>query len=106
MRTFQEVVAAFETLEENELTYWIEERWILPAQEGGSYVFSDLDFARVTLIQEMRTDLDVDAEAIPLVLSLLDQAYSMREQVRALMRAIDAQPEETRKAIEAFLKDV
>jgi chaperone modulatory protein CbpM len=106
MRTFQEVVAAFETLDETELTYWIEERWILPAQEGGSYVFSDLDFARVTLIQEMRTDLDVDAEAIPLVLSLLDQAYSMREQVRALMRAIDAQPEETRKAIEAFLKDV
>ena len=105
MRTFQEVVAAFETLDATELQHWIEERWILPAQEGGSYVFSDLDFARVTLIQEMRTDLDVDAEAIPLVLSLLDQAYSMREQVRALMRAIDAQPEETRKAIEAFLKE-
>ncbi len=87
-------------------TYWIEERWILPAQEGGSYVFSEVDFARVTLIQEMRTDLGVDAEAIPLVLSLLDQAYAMREQVRVLMRAIEAQPEETRKAIEAFLKDV
>jgi chaperone modulatory protein CbpM len=106
MRTFQEVVAAFETLDATELQHWIEEHWILPAREGETYVFSEVDVARVTLIQEMRSDLGVGAEAIPLVLSLLDQAYAMREQVRALTRAIEAQPDETRKAIEAFLKDV
>jgi chaperone modulatory protein CbpM len=106
MKTFQEVVAAIDTLNADELIHWIEEEWILPAREGESYVFSDVDVARVTLVHEMRSDLGVGSEAIPLVLSLLDQAYSMRDRLRALKRAIEAQPEETRKAIEAYLREI
>jgi chaperone modulatory protein CbpM len=105
MKTFQEVVAAFDALDADELTLWIEEKWILPAEESGAYVFSEVDFARVTLVHELRHDLGLQTEAVPLMLSLLDQVYGMRDRMRALMRAIEAQPEETRKAIEAYLRE-
>ena len=105
MKTFEEVIAAFDALGPDELNLWIEERWILPTEESGSYVFSDVDFARVTLVHELRYDMGLQTEAVPLMLSLLDQVYGMRDRMRTLMRAIDAQPEETRKAIEAYLRD-
>ena len=105
MRTFKDVIAAFDRLDDAVLTHWIEEEWILPAREKNVYVFSDVDFARVTLIHELHFDLGIDDEVIPMMLSLLDQVYAMRGRMRALMRAIEAQPEETRKAIEAYLKD-
>ena len=105
MKTFEEVIAAFDALDADELSLWIEERWILPTEESGGYVFSDVDFARVTLVHELRYDMGLQTEAVPLMLSLLDQVYSMRDRMRTLMRAIDAQPEETRKAIEAYLRD-
>jgi chaperone modulatory protein CbpM len=105
MRTFQDVVAAFDRLDDVVLTHWIEEQWILPARQEDVYVFSDVDFARVTLIHEMRFDLEIEDDVIAMMLSLLDQVYGMRGRMRALRRAIEAQPEETRKAIEAYLKD-
>ena len=105
MKTFQEVIAAFDALDADELTLWIEEKWILPAQESGSYVFSEVDVARVTLVHELRYDMGLQKEAVPLMLSLLDQVYGMRDRMRTLMRAIEAQPEETRDAIKAYLRD-
>ena len=105
MKTFQEVIAAFDALDADELNLWIEEKWILPAQESGSYVFSEVDFARVTLVHELRHDLGLQSEAVPLMLSLLDQVYDMRDRMWSLMRAIEAQPEETRDAIKAFLRE-
>lgn len=105
MRTFEDVIAAFDRLDEAVLTHWIEEQWILPVRQEDVYIFSDVDFARVTLIHELRFDLGIEEDIIPMMLSMLDQVYGMRNRMRALLRAIEAQPEETRKAIEAYLKD-
>lgn len=105
MMTFEEVLAAFDALDANELNLWIEEHWILPARQDDVYVFSDVDVARLTLIHEMRFDLGLQTEAVPLMLSLLDQVYGMRSRMRSLMRAIEAQPEETRSAIENYLRE-
>jgi hypothetical protein len=70
--TFQQVVMEME-VSEGEVTRWIEQSWVLPVEEDGKLLFDDIDRARIQLIVELRRDLEVNEEAIPVVLRLLDQ---------------------------------
>ena len=67
-----------------ELERWVDERLLVP-EAGG---FAEADLARARLIVELRRDFALDEEALPLVLSLLDQVYALRRQVRALCDAL------------------
>ena len=51
------------------------------------------------LICDLRHDLAVEEETIPLVLSLLDQIYGLRRQMNALTAALRQQPDDVRNAI-------
>ncbi|MCX7370856.1 MAG: hypothetical protein NTW56_00190, partial [Alphaproteobacteria bacterium] len=55
--------------------------------------------ARLTLLVELHVTLELDEEAIPLVLSLLDQLYDARRALRALTAAIEEQPEPVLRAV-------
>jgi chaperone modulatory protein CbpM len=103
MMALEQVLAAVERVDRRDLTIWIERRWVRPRHEGGGYLFSDLDVARVTLICDMRHDMAIDDEAMPVVLGLLDQVYAMRTRLRHLVDAVAAQPEEVRLAVAAEL---
>ena len=39
-------------VEREELTLWIERRWVLPLASDGDYLFSEADLARVQMIAE------------------------------------------------------
>jgi chaperone modulatory protein CbpM len=83
-----------------ELSHWIELGWIAPERPADAEpAFSDLDVARICLICDLRRDLEVEEETMPLVLSLLDQVYALRRQINALTGAIREQPEDVRRAI-------
>ena len=99
------VVALFRDLPEPELTGWIERGWVLPDTVEAGWVFHDIDVARVRLIHDLRRDLAVDEDLMPLVLSLLDQVYDLRGRLRAVLRAVEAQPEPVRAAIKAAMVD-
>jgi chaperone modulatory protein CbpM len=86
-----------------DLSLWIERRWILPMRDDGDYVFADADLARLGMIVELRRDLGVDDEAMPVVLGLLDQLHGLRRRVRRLMAAIDTLPAEQQDAVLKFL---
>ncbi|MCQ8277109.1 chaperone modulator CbpM [Acetobacteraceae bacterium KSS8] len=70
-----------------DLEEWVARRWLRPDGEPGAWLFRPIDEARVRLIVELRYDLHIDDEALPLVLSLLDQLYAER---RHLGRVRDA----------------
>jgi chaperone modulatory protein CbpM len=53
----------------------------------------------VRLIRELRYDLAIDEEALPVVLQLLDQVYALRRRLRATYQAIETQPPDIRKAL-------
>jgi len=93
-------------LDRVELERWIENRWILPDEEGGRWLFHEVDIARVELILEIRSEFAVDDEAMALVLGLLDQLYSLRRQMRRLCDALEHQPQEIRDAIHQALPKV
>jgi chaperone modulatory protein CbpM len=104
-RTLAEVVEATE-IAEGDIVAWVEQRWVLPVEEEGRWMFDDSDVARVSLIAELRDDLDVNDEAMPVVLRLLDQVYSLRAALNEVQEAVQSLPEEHRAALESRLREV
>lgn len=84
-----EVTALFSDLTQVELVHWVEQGWVVPDpdEEGAAFVFREIDVARVRLIHDLRRDMDVGEDTIPLVLSLLDQIYELRSQLKEALRA-------------------
>ena len=103
MIAFEELLLHLRGLERRELTRWVENRWVLPERNGETWVFHEVDVARVELILEIRRDFAVDDEALPVVLGLLDQVYSLRRQMRRLCDAVATQPPEVQAAIRRAL---
>ena len=73
---------------EAEITRWVELTWLRPDGSPGGWMFQEVDVARVRLIAELR-GLQMDDEAMPVVLSLLDQLYAARRRMRLLQQAVD-----------------
>ncbi len=100
MLTIEQVVAEIE-VDHGEIVSWIERRWVLPSEAEDGYLFDEADLARVRLIAELRRDLEVGEEAMPLVLRLLDQIYTLRRALSELQGAVKALPDDARAAVEA-----
>lgn len=103
MMTFDAVIRLMGGLGSDELRRWIAERWVRPESRTEGYVFHEVDVARVQLIRELRYDLAIDEEALPVVLHLLDQVYALRRRLRQVHDAIESQPDEIRAALLARL---
>ena len=103
--SFEQVVAEIE-VGRDELQAWIERSWVLPVSREGAYLFDDADLARARLIVELHRDLEVDEAAMPVVLRLLDQVYSLRKALEDLNQAIKALPQDARDQLRAELEKV
>ncbi|MEE8534407.1 MAG: chaperone modulator CbpM [Kiloniellales bacterium] len=103
LATFEQVLVEIE-VESADLTAWVEQNWVLPVVEDGRFLFDTADVARVRLIAELSRDMGVNEEAMPIVLRLLDQIYSLRRALSDLNQAIKALPEAARDQLEADLR--
>jgi chaperone modulatory protein CbpM len=100
MTPLERILAQFPDLDSVELTSWIERRWVQPeASESGGWEFHEIDVARVHLIYDLRRDIGVAEETLPVVLSLVDQLYAMRRSLKSLHRALEGQPPDIRQAL-------
>jgi chaperone modulatory protein CbpM len=93
------VLALFSDVQAAELTEWVERGWVQPESGDGDWIFQEVDVARVRLIHDLRRDLDVTEDALPLVLSLLDQVYDLRATIHCVMRALETQSREVQEAV-------
>jgi chaperone modulatory protein CbpM len=103
LTTIEQVSAEIE-VSQGEVTAWIEQRWVLPLEEDGRYLFDEADRARLKLIAELRRDMEVGDEAMPLILRLLDQIYTLRRALGELEDVIKTLPGEMRAEIEGRLR--
>jgi len=101
---FDEILVTLE-IGASELSTWIDQHWVLPVEEGGDFYFDETDIARVRLIAELRNDLGVNEDAIPVVLRLLDQVYSLRRALTELNHAIQELPESAQAQLRDYLSD-
>jgi chaperone modulatory protein CbpM len=82
------------------LALWVERRWVRAERDpDGAWRLTEMDVARVRLLVELRITMEVTEDLIPMVLSLVDQLYDARRTVRALLAALDEQPEGVRRAV-------
>lgn len=104
MMTFQEVLVAF-AIERFELVTWIEQAWVRPLRQGDDWHFDDLDVARLQLICELKRELAVNDDAVPLVLELLDQLYATRATLARVRAALDRMTEPAAAELLALLDE-
>jgi chaperone modulatory protein CbpM len=88
MITIDGLIAEIGQVERADLERWISEGWVRPQGEPNAYRFVEIDVARVRLICTLRVDMEVNDAALPVVLSLLDQLYDTRRQMRELIDRI------------------
>ena len=106
MTRLEDLVAAIAALTRADLELWIGEALVSPQREGGAVVFSDMDCARVRLMCTLRYELEIDHDALAVVMSLTDQLYDTRRKLRALSAAVARQDAAVRDAILAALPPV
>lgn len=97
--TEQAVVAHIERLTLRELRIWVREGWVRPAQGAGGPVFDDLDVARIRLLCDLRKDMAVPSDVLPVILTLIDHLSRTRRELRQVTQAVNAQPDDIREAI-------
>jgi chaperone modulatory protein CbpM len=84
MITLDILCARFTSLNPDDLRRWIAEGHVRTDRAADDLVFTEIDVERVRLILELRDLMQVNDEALPIVLSLLDQIYELRRRMRAL----------------------
>lgn len=103
-RRTEEVLATCRRISSAQLTVLVERHWLRPRHEGNGFVFSEADVARLELICDLREDLALDDEAMPVVLSLLDTVYALRRRLRVLAEAIADLPPDARYLLQDELR--
>ena len=103
MMRVDDLVAAISALQRGDLDAWIREELVRPRNEAGTLLFTEMECARVRLICTLHYELEIDAETLPVVLSLVDQLYDTRQRLLSLTAAVAAQDEPVRAMIVAAL---
>ena len=101
-----EVLASIEGLTLERLTLCVSEALIQPLRDERGQLFDALDLARIRLIVELREELEVNDEAIPIILSLIDQMHGLKRQLVLLDKAICDEQVEVRNSIDSRLRDM
>jgi chaperone modulatory protein CbpM len=103
MISLEDLLHRHRGLDRRELVAWVENRWVLPERDDHTWIFHEVDVARVELILEIRKEFAIEDEAVSLVLGLLDQVYDLRRQLGRLCDALAAQPPEIQTAVKRAL---
>lgn len=103
MMRVDEIVEQIDALQRSDLDAWIGEALVSPQDDGGTLVFSEMECARIRLICTLRYELEIDADTLPVILSLVDQLYQTRQHLLSLSAAVAAQDKAVQAAILAAI---
>lgn len=106
MIALREIVAEHHGLSEDQVRRWVTAEWVVATQEDGDLVFSEREAARLRLLRDMTADIGIEEDTLPVILSLLDQVYDLRTQLRCMSAAIRRQPEQVRAAIRETIAEI
>jgi len=98
-----DLVAATDGPQPDDLDRWIAAALVTPLQDADDVVFTDPDQARVQLLCALHYRLEIEDDTLPVVLSLIDQLYQTRAQLRALAAAVAAQDAGVQRGIVSAL---
>lgn len=100
-----EVLSVITSVSDVQLRVWVSKDWVKPARDGTAPVFNEADVARVRLLDTLINQLELDHEATPIILSLIDQIHDLRTQMRYMSQVIEGQPDDIRRTIISLMAD-
>ena len=103
MKKETDVLVMIERVSVERLRSWVDEDLVRPTRTGEEPHFNDADIARIRLIDTLIHDMEVGEEAVPIILSLIDQIHDMRLRMRCVADAIDAQPDDVKSTLRKLL---
>lgn len=102
--TEQMVLARIRRLTRRDLRRWTDEGWVRPAMGAAGPIFDEIDVARLRLLCDLRKDMALPADTLPVVLTLIDRLHETRRELRLLIEALADQPENVRGAVVSRLR--
>jgi len=105
MMDIKQAILLLDNIDEQLIKDFIENEWVKPLTKQGTYYFDDIDLARITLINDLLSNMQVNSESVDIILSLLDQVYGLREQFRKVTKAIEKQPRSIQAEIFSILHE-
>jgi chaperone modulatory protein CbpM len=86
-------------VDRSDLEIWIERVWVRPARVEHEWHFGEQDIARIELICDLMHDLNLQADAVDIILPLVDQIYDLRRSLRAVTHAVGDLPADSRRQV-------
>ncbi|RWR46908.1 hypothetical protein EOW66_20075 [Sinirhodobacter huangdaonensis] len=91
MMTEAEILDRIGRLSAERLTLCVTRAWVRPRLSEAGPAYDETDLARLRLIVELTEDMEVNDEAVPLILGLIDEVSALRRRIRALDAALGAE---------------
>lgn len=92
-------------VDRSDLELWIERVWVRPTRVEQDWRFSEEDVARIELICDLVHDMNLQADAVDIILPLIDQVYDLRRSLRAMTQAVGELPADSRRQVLGSLSD-
>ncbi len=86
-----DLVEQIAALQRSDLEDWIRNELVTPRRDADTMLFTEMEFARIRLICTLHYELEIDADTLPVVLSLIDQLHETRQRLRSLTAAVTGQ---------------
>ncbi|SLN37423.1 chaperone modulator CbpM [Roseisalinus antarcticus] len=103
--TEEDVLTVVTRLSRPRLARFLEDDLVRPDRTSRGPVFRQIDVARLTLLCELSDDLEIDETVLGVIVALLDELHGVRQDLRTIARAIEAQPPDLRARIGALLRE-
>lgn len=94
-----EVVTLIDDLDPPRLHGYLRARIVRPVETPEGPGYRETDLARLQLLCDLSESYDLPDDLLRMVIDLVDQLNSMRGDMRALMHAVAAEPDEVRTRI-------
>lgn len=99
-----EVIAILDDLDPPRLQAFIAAHVVTPVVTPRGPAFTEADLARLQLLCDLSEVYDLPADALPMVMSLIDQLNTARGDMRALIQAVATEPDEVRGRIQTSVR--
>lgn len=85
------------------VTEWVSRGWVQANGEAPDLLFAEQDLDRLRLLWALHVDLAIDTDAVPVVLSLLDQVTALRGALAAAVPELRTAPDAVKQRVATAL---
>ncbi|MBW6506854.1 MAG: hypothetical protein K0B00_08910 [Rhodobacteraceae bacterium] len=102
--TEEQAVAAVARLTRTRISAFVKAEVVVPERTAAGFLFRQIDLARMELLCELCEEFDLADDALGVVIGLVDQMHGLRGELRAVLAAVAAEPDEVRARITLALR--